>query len=209
MFCENCNNEHTGIYGSGRFCGIRCARGFSTKSKREDINFRVSSKMSKRKLSIEHRNKIEKANNFNRKEKIRKFCLNCNEVMLCRPSDKRKYCSAMCWVEHIEKNKEPFLLYRQRCNFDFDFDINNYPDKFDLTLIKKYGWYSPKNKGNNLNGVSKDHMLSVSEGFKLGIDPDIVKHPANCRVMLHKENQSKREKSSITLDHLLERIKNW
>jgi len=42
MNCENCENEHDGTYGSGRFCSTKCARGFSTKAKRKEINERVS-----------------------------------------------------------------------------------------------------------------------------------------------------------------------
>lgn len=44
--CENCKSEHDGIYGSGRFCTIKCARGFSTKSKRKEINEKVSKTLS-------------------------------------------------------------------------------------------------------------------------------------------------------------------
>lgn len=38
MKCESCDAEHDGTYGSGRFCGSKCARGFSTKKDREAIN---------------------------------------------------------------------------------------------------------------------------------------------------------------------------
>ena len=44
--CENCQQEHQGSYGSGRFCSSTCARGFSTKSKRIQINLKVSQKVS-------------------------------------------------------------------------------------------------------------------------------------------------------------------
>jgi hypothetical protein len=40
--CENCSCAHNGNYGSGRFCSMKCARGFSTKSKRSLINEKVS-----------------------------------------------------------------------------------------------------------------------------------------------------------------------
>ena len=40
--CENCGCSHDGSYGSGRFCSSKCARGFSTKSKRTEINKKVS-----------------------------------------------------------------------------------------------------------------------------------------------------------------------
>ena len=45
MICENCKEDHDGSYGSGRFCGKKCARGFSTKLKREEINEKVSKKI--------------------------------------------------------------------------------------------------------------------------------------------------------------------
>ncbi len=46
MNCENCENEHDGSYGSGRFCGPKCARSFSTKARRQEINKKVSRAMS-------------------------------------------------------------------------------------------------------------------------------------------------------------------
>lgn len=42
MKCENCDNNHDGTYGSGRFCSVKCARSYSTKNKRCDINIAVS-----------------------------------------------------------------------------------------------------------------------------------------------------------------------
>ena len=48
MNCLYCNNEHTGEYGSGKFCCKRCACGFSTKNKRKEINEKVSKKLSGR-----------------------------------------------------------------------------------------------------------------------------------------------------------------
>lgn len=44
--CENCQEQHLGCYGSGRFCSSKCARGFSTKLKRQEINLKVSQKVS-------------------------------------------------------------------------------------------------------------------------------------------------------------------
>lgn len=47
MICENCKKEHDGSYGSGRFCSSKCARAFSTKIKRKEINEKVSLKLKK------------------------------------------------------------------------------------------------------------------------------------------------------------------
>lgn len=43
--CENCSSLNNGNYGSGRFCSSKCARGFSTKNKRNEINLKVSKTM--------------------------------------------------------------------------------------------------------------------------------------------------------------------
>lgn len=42
MKCENCQNEHRGEYGSGRFCSQKCSRSFSAKTNREETNKKVS-----------------------------------------------------------------------------------------------------------------------------------------------------------------------
>jgi very-short-patch-repair endonuclease len=52
--CENCETEHDASYSSGRFCSMKCSRGFSTKVKRKEINEKVSKKLNGRTLSKEH-----------------------------------------------------------------------------------------------------------------------------------------------------------
>lgn len=42
MKCEVCDLEHDGSYGSGRFCCVKCARGFSTLNNRDEINHKRS-----------------------------------------------------------------------------------------------------------------------------------------------------------------------
>ena len=39
--CEYCGLSHEGAYGAGRFCNERCARGFSTKQKRQEISLKA------------------------------------------------------------------------------------------------------------------------------------------------------------------------
>jgi len=60
MICECCNNNHTGEYGSGRFCDSKCARSFSTKANRQEINSKVSKKLSGRRGRKQTRESIEK-----------------------------------------------------------------------------------------------------------------------------------------------------
>ena len=78
-----------------------------------------------------------------------------------------------------------------------------------MSLIQEHGWYQAANRGNNLDGVSRDHIISVKFGFENGIDPEIIAHPANCRLMRHTSNQKKNVDSDITLEELKERIEQW
>lgn len=106
-------------------------------------------------------------------------------------------------------------IYRSRASFRFN--VYDFPSEFDLLLIETHGWYSPngykrRNKKPNLNGVSRDHIYSVKEGFVNGVDPEILAHPANCKIMIHNGpsgNNSKHSESEMTLAELERRIEEW
>jgi hypothetical protein len=132
-----------------------------------------------------------------------KSCKQCLEEF----SKKTKFCSNKCRREFDKENTDKYQQYRILSNFKFS--LNDYPNEFDFTLVEKYGWYSPSNKKNNLGGISRDHMFSVREGFEQNIDPNIISHPANCRLMIHSENISKNKKSILTIEELLNRIKKF
>jgi DNA-binding CsgD family transcriptional regulator len=106
-----------------------------------------------------------------------------------------------------ESSKTGLDRYRQLC--EFKFSLNEFPNKFNFNLIEKYGWYKAKNRGDNPNGVSRDHMYSVKEGFKNNINPYYLSHPANCILMVHNENNKKKTKCSITLEELINRVEEW
>lgn len=61
----------------------------------------------------------------------------------------------------------------------------------------------------NLNGISRDHMLSKNYGFKNNIDPYIISHPANCKLITHTENNKKHTQNTITLEELKNKIILW
>ena len=109
--------------------------------------------------------------------------------------------------KYKEITKSEYVKYRSKC--EFTFSLNDYPDKFDFTLIEIHGWYKAKNRGNIPNGVNRDHMYSVKEGYDNNIEPYIISHPANCQLLLHRDNVKKNIKCCITLDELLERIEKW
>lgn len=122
-----------------------------------------------------------------------------------------KYCNRTCQNAEFMKThpgyRESLKRYRLLCRFQFG--LKQFPNEFDFELVRKHGWYSAANRANNLNGVSRDHMVSVRFGFDNNIDPKIIAHPANCRLVQHNDNSSKHSKCSITLDDLLRRIEEW
>ena len=46
-YCENCGSLKTEKYGSGRFCSESCARSFSTKNCRKEVNNKISNSLKK------------------------------------------------------------------------------------------------------------------------------------------------------------------
>jgi len=53
-----------------------------------------------------------------------------------------------------------------------------------------------------------DHIYSVLDGFTNEVEPAIISHPANLRILAAKDNSSKGRKSLITLEELLRNISN-
>lgn len=83
MICENCLTESEQKYGSGRFCSVKCARGFSTKEKRKEINQKVSQRFQDKPSTD-----------------IEKFCEFCKDSFSV-PFGKRKQktCSRKCGMQ--------------------------------------------------------------------------------------------------------------
>lgn len=120
---------------------------------------------------------------------------------------KRVFCSLSCRSAFRKANTDKKRQYYIASQFNFN--LANFPNEFDFSLIQQYGWYSPTNKRNNLKGVSRDHKVSVHYGFTHKIDPNIIKHPANCQLLLHADNKNKHTNCSITFQQLLEDIEKW
>lgn len=179
--CVYCDKKFDSVLSEKRkFCSSKCS------GKHGSIG---------RKLSEETKNKIRKSLTKGRKIKKR-YCKKCGNIL----NKPRIIICNKCKSNY-------YNYYRREC--DFDFNIYDFKKEFDIYLIEKYGKYSPSNKRNNLNGISMDHMYSVKMGFDNNINPYIIKHPANCKLMKHNENNSKKTNSSITYDELLKRIEEW
>ena len=187
MQCEKCHSEHDGSYGSGRFCSRQCA---NSRIRTEDIKRKISN-------SLIGDKKLEAISG--------KLCLFCNNIFYTTAD----FCSMKCAqrYRHKDLDKTSKSYYRRLC--DFKFSLNSFSEEFDFGLIEEFGWYAPKNHGDNLEGISRDHLVSIDFGFKNNIDPKTMSHPANCRLIQHSKNVSKGVDCSITLDELLEKIKNW
>ena len=188
--CEKCGKNFTQAltetqwskgHGIRKFCSVKCAhsRAHSTETKK---------KISKSLMGPD------------------KICPFCGKSF----HTKSTFCSRGCAMKnrYINVNRESFKYYQIQCAFTFA--LKDYPDEFDFGLIEKYGWYSPKNSNKpNLAGVSRDHMVSIKWGWENKVDPKIISHPANCKLVLQPKNASKHTDCSITYEELLERIEAW
>ena len=93
--CENCKCEHNGEYGSGRFCSVKCSRGFSTKSKRKEINEKVSKKLTKN------------------RDKIIKHCKDCNKLFeVFWNKRNQQFCSRLCGNKISDETRSKLSLAR-------------------------------------------------------------------------------------------------
>lgn len=54
-----------------------------------------------------------------------------------------------------------------------------------------------------------DHIYSRKAGFENGIDPKVIAHPANLRVMVAQENRLKQARCDHTIEELQQKIGEW
>ena len=135
-------------------------------------------------------------------------CEYCSKLFKTRKRNQR-FCSGVCSIASRRNSElfDDYQMYKRFCKFRFA--LQSFPDEFDFDLIRKHGWYLPKNKGNNLHGVSRDHMISIKYGWLNQISPEIISHPANCKLLLHSDNIRKYTGSSMKLEDLVIRIETW
>jgi hypothetical protein len=230
IYCSVCFTINLGSY--GKFCSLSCGTAYRNKTKSQQAEYKYNLNPHKcqccqvvldyQKRSNKYCSSICSAKVTNliarkrgprikKKEKVLfssiKFilCKHTNQFYSSRNSDGSiRRCSP-----YIKSNKENYYAAAR-----FKFNVYHYPDEFNLSLIKEHGWYTcPGKKRNgqpkNTSGVSRDHIISVSYGFANNIDPKIISHPANCRIMLHSDNKKKKQNCDLTVDILMEKIKVW
>lgn len=104
MICQNCNKEHDGSFGSGRFCCQACAGSFSTKAKRLEINKKVSESMFGK---ISPRRGTGKNSKFKDCEKT--TCKHCQKEFN-KIKTKQIFCSLKCSRLSLGFSKKGVLL---------------------------------------------------------------------------------------------------
>lgn len=99
------------------------------------------------------------------------------------------------------------------------------PREFKTNELEKYYsdvWYYTTVNYNkfyndiNINNVKRghrtyhlDHKISITYGFINNIDPSIIGHKCNLEILYYKDNLIKGTKCSLSLDELLNRIKEY
>lgn len=183
-------------------------------SKQVDIEYRPGKKKEKNFCSRSCANYRGKRSEETKKKIAESLFKNNTRICTCKNCSKefehtriKMYCSSECIKEFKRRNRTDLQNYRADASFNFN--VFDYPEEFNLDLINEHGFYSASNRGNNLNGISRDHMYSCKMGLINNIDPKILGHPANCRLMRHNDNVSKNSESSITIEELLKKIEVW
>ena len=202
--CPKCGGDHDK---KGKFCSRSCANSRTWSEEDKKKKSKIAKNSEKVQLANRDKNKIDKlsklAKKQNEKGNTNWSKLHTKEVI--NKIKKTKKIKREIWLKSIDRANK--IEYRKACKFNFS--LNEYPNEFNFQLIEEYGWYKAKNRGDNPNGVSRDHRYSISEGFKNNVDPYYIRHPANCKLMNHSINNKKDRKSSITLDELKNRVKEW
>jgi hypothetical protein len=144
------------------------------------------------------KNKVEKINT--EKKLYERKCAHCHSTFISKKI--LKYCEEHRFL-YSQSNKQ---------GYKFTFNVFDYPDLFDLEEIKNIGFYcnrggvKSKNKKLNLNGLSRDHKISVTDAIKNSYDPYYISHPLNCQIMTHADNSKKHSKSSISYCDLVKLV---
>jgi hypothetical protein len=129
--CKNCGINESIKYSehsNGEFCSKKCALSFSTKSKRNEINEKISKKL--------------KGKNI--KPGIEKVCPNCNKQFVVKMKRKNQIC---CSVEC----SRTLPSYKEKMSVIVSKRVNNENEKIRLREIGRKGGFGKK--GYTSNGV--------------------------------------------------------
>jgi len=208
--CIVCSKETT----NPKFCSKSCAGMFNNANRTRESRSNQFSKLNNTLLKkrISRINNIALSNKEPRKSYIHPLTIAGPYTPIIKNTCKQ---SRLIFYFKTKRKFHPSVLsdrenYYRQCKFTFS--ISQFPLWFDGSLIEQHGWYSTpgSRKGiKNLNGVSRDHMISINYGYTNNIDPKLISHPANCQLIQHSQNNKKNSKCSITIQELERRIKEF
>jgi hypothetical protein len=228
QYCSLVFNPKPGSF--GKFCSLSCSNFFRERANKQK-------KMDQYNLSPEYCSHCDTPLSFDHKKN--KFCSHSCAAKVTNKIDRKRgptpeLKAPFSTIKFIQCNKtgkwfsnrnpdgthrrvSPYIKsekekYYNLCRFRFN--IFHFPEEFDISLVESMGWYScpgskRKHSAKNTNGISRDHIISVSYGFQNNIDPSIISHPANCRLVPQKENKQKGISCGMTIDELLVKISEW
>jgi hypothetical protein len=97
------------------------------------------------------------------------------------------------WKELLESKEDYFIFVRALTEKNYDI--------FKSTI-------NPKNLKRSWKANHLDHIYSISQGFKDGVDPFWIAHPCNLQMLKARENKKKNAKCGHTIEELTEKINN-
>lgn len=100
---------------------------------------------------------------------------------------------------------DAFTLYKRECYWVRPM-WNLIDDVNQQQLLSELNVFHPTK---NSKGCVRDHLFTKLDGFIHSVPPEILRHPANCRIITHSKNASKGSKSDISLDMLFNLIYNY
>lgn len=209
--CKGCSNKIDYKDRVNKFCSHSCAGSYSNKLRKEkgwkltaDQKLSISKTLIKHNIAIGNKPKslhetIKSASGeFSRVYFMK--CKFCNSMFTAKTTTQ-----VCCNCQHLKWNNN-------KDQYSFRFNIFDYPDLFDLDMLKQIGWvaFGGKRGGNkNANGLSRDHKVSVNEAKKYNYNQYYISHPLNCELMLHIKNNKKKTKSSISYTQLLKLVDDY
>jgi len=117
-------------------------------------------------------------------------------------------------VKHVSQCEQ---IHRKQIEsivgMDYDYYYNEYLPAFESykrkvwAITKKQPLETLKNfnkRGRGNHGYHIDHIVSIADGFKNNIKPEVIGHIKNLRMILGREKNSKGQRSDMEINKLLE-----
>jgi hypothetical protein len=152
----------------------------------------------KKQLSITKKNFKKKLNDINRVCRQAQAAM---DVLIIQAIENQTQ-----YLNNVEFENNSIQRYRYDSRFIIDFYHLEFIKGYNLLL--KFGVYDSHS---NVNGVVKDHRLSVWFGYTNNVPATLTGHLANCEFLRYKDNIKKSKNSSLSVNELLNEIKkfNW